>query len=395
MRFWRTAVWAALLFCFSLPASAAPVYQPGFKTLGIWLEDQGLRLDINVWYPSVRKPLDVQYGPWELHVARNGREAEGRFPLVLLSHDSAETRFFHHETAATLARSGFVVAAPTHHADNADTMPHAFTLRQLLHRREQLSATLDVLLTHAEISPSIDPDRVGVVGFGTGGTVALMLGGALPLDEGWRDYCIRAGQDDTYCTPWIEPRMERLVSELPLKRSPADTRIKAVAAVAPAYGMLFRAEGMRWLYPPVLLIKAGADSINRAPLHADAIYAALHRALSVPPFYAVIEGAEASSLMSACPPALFKDIPDLCGQDTLSQRRRALRQLHTLLRQFFIRTLGDVQHMPHIPPPPDLAPPPPVPAVQETPAAPDKKRSRSRPGKGKQAPPEAGAERQP
>lgn len=355
-----------MLFCGA--ARAAEQFQPGFKTIGVWLAQDNLRLDINIWYPSVRRPSDVVYAPWELRVARNGREIEGRFPLLLLSHDSSETRFSHHETAAMLARYGFVVAALTHSGDNANAMQSLFTLRQLQDRVRQGKAALDVLLHHPDISASIDPSRIGVLGFGVGGTTALMLGGALPTANGWLNYCEQTTEGDPYCTPWARPRMEQFVHALPLKESPADTRIKAVAAVAPAYGMLFGPESLRYLYPPTLIVKAGADSINRAPLHADALHAAKPEAA-----FAVIEGAESSTLMSACPPSMRKDIPELCGNASPAQRRRAHKQLQTQLGQFFLKNLGQTDNLPQIPPPPQLSPPELPGPPKPQPVAPKKK----------------------
>lgn len=370
MRVGLMCAWLLLLLCLPAASRAASAFQPGFKTVGVWLEEKNLRLDINIWYPAVRKPFDVTYGAWELHVARNGREAEGRFPLLLLSHDSSGTRFSHHETAAWLAQSGFVVAAPTHNNDNTHNMPQLFTLRQLLERVEELRATLDVLTTHTELHGRIDLERVGVVGFGVGGTAALMLGGALPQAAGWREYCLRAGGGDLYCTSWAAPRMQKLVESLPLQKSPADTRVKAVAAVAPAYGMLFNKHGLQWVYPPVLLIKAGNDTVNREPWHADAV----RRLLPNAPYFSVIDGVDAETLMSACPPALAKDIPELCGRGGAAERRRAHRELDAALTRFFLQTLGGIEPLPHIPAPPDLSPPPPT-EVKKQPS-PEKKKVR-------------------
>lgn len=353
-------------------AIAAEQFHPGFKTVGVWDAEHNVRLDINVWYPSVRRPSDVVYAPWELRVARNGREAEGRFPLLLLSHDSSESRFSHHDTAAMLARYGFVVAAPTHTNDNTNAMQSLFTLRQLLDRAQQARTTLDVLVRHPDISASIDANRIGVLGFGVGGTTALMLGGALPSGSGWKEYCDQSTVGDPYCTDWAHPRMDQLIQALPLKASAADARIKAVAAIAPAYGMLFDAQGFLYFYPPALILKAGADSINRAPLHADALHTLLPAAA-----FAVLEGVEGSALMSACPPALRKDIPELCGKASPAQRRRIHKQLTAHLGQFFVKTLGNADTVPHIPQPPNLSPPalhgPPKP-----PPSPEKKKGRVR-----------------
>lgn len=366
----------AVFFCVLLgccPAAGAAEFQPGFKTLGIWLEGRNMRLDINVWYPSRRKPSKVRYGSCEFEVARNGLEAAGRFPLVLLSHDSPGTRFSHHETAAYLARAGFVAAAITHGEDNADNMPRLFTLRQLSGRVEQLRAALDVLVAHEEISRCIDPERVGVAGFGAGGTAALLLGGALPSARGWENYCPKAGPADSYCTDWARPRMQRLAEALPLTASLADTRVKAVAVAAPAYGMLFDKEGLQWLYPPLLLIRAGIDGVNRPSLHADAIL----RGLSAPPFFADLKDVKAEAFMSACPPASHKETLVPVGGMPPEERSRALKRLNSLLGQFFLKTLGKADNPLHIPPPPDLTPPPPPAPEAKADSAPEKKKGRS------------------
>ncbi len=361
---------------FPVVGQAAESFHPGFKTLGVWIPEKNLRLDINIWYPSVRSPFEVNYSPWRFQAARYGKEVSGRFPLLLLSHDSPGTRFSYHETAAHLARSGFVVAAPTHDGDNMDDMSKLFTLAQLTDRVRQLGATLDTVLSHPDIASSIDPNRVGLVGFGAGATATLLMGGALPDGGGWPAYCARAGRTDAYCNEWAAPRMARMVADLPLGYSPADVRVKAVAAVAPGYGMLFTRDSMRYFYPPLLLIRADDDAVNRYPLHADAILAALSR----PPQFETLVNADAAALMSACPPELRQDLPELCGATPPEVRSRIHARLDMLLARFFLRTLGDPQNLPQIPAPPDLRPlPPPAPAaVQKNTPRENKKKRRAR-----------------
>ena len=108
----RSAVIMALLCLFiTVPALADNGYNPGFRTLGFWQQESGIRVDVNVWYPSVRAPRSLSYAPWTIRGARNGKPVPGRFPLILLSHPSSGTRFSFHDTAAALAARGFVVAA--------------------------------------------------------------------------------------------------------------------------------------------------------------------------------------------------------------------------------------------------------------------------------------------
>ena len=156
-------------------AAAADSYQVGFRTLGQWSADTNLRLDVNIWYPSLRPPRELNYAPWTIAAARNGKPVEGRFPLLLLSHASPGTRFSYHDTAAWLASCGFVVAAPTHSQDCMDNMSLLFTWRQLETRAKELSSTIDLLLADQELAASIDKNRIGLLGFGTGGTAALQL----------------------------------------------------------------------------------------------------------------------------------------------------------------------------------------------------------------------------
>ena len=308
----------------------------GFRTLGLWQADSNTRADLAVWYPAGRAPSELHYRPWTIKAARNAKALPGRFPLIIISHDSPGTRFSHHGSAEALAKSGFVVAALTHHGDNMDDMSHLFTLEQMRSRAAQIRAALDILLFNPDTHGFIDPRRIGVVGFGAGGTVALLLGGAR-LDGGnWPLHCDRAEADDPYCSPWVSSRMSALAASLPLLHPLADARVKAVAAVAPAYGMLFTPESLAELHIPTLILRAENDRINRFPLHADAIRDAMSRA----PEYAVIAEADSTSLMSACPPSVLRDLPELCSKVSVERRAHIHHQLNTLLSRFLLGQLG-------------------------------------------------------
>ena len=122
-----TTIALLVLLLFTPSANAADNYMVGFRTLGQSAPDTGLRLAVNVWYPSVRPPRDLNYAPWEISASRAGKAVDGRFPLLLLSHDTAGTRFSYHDTAAWLASLGFVVVAPNHPGDNMDNMDNLLT----------------------------------------------------------------------------------------------------------------------------------------------------------------------------------------------------------------------------------------------------------------------------
>ncbi|HEU6437231.1 MAG TPA: dienelactone hydrolase family protein [Nitratidesulfovibrio sp.] len=366
-------------------------YHPGFRTMGIWIPETGERLDVAVWYPSVRAPSEIHLGDWTLDVARGGKEVPGRFPLIVISHCTAGSRLAHHDTAEALARAGFVVAAPTHPGDNSNDTSSLFLPEQLTARPRHVSTTISRLLRAPETGPMIDPTRIGVVGFGTGGATALLLAGARPDGSRYAGYCERTTPGDPYCTKWAAERLARLPEALralppgagapestinaappqksasapaasPAPPAPApmeDTRVRAVALVAPGYGMLFPRAALTRVTVPVAILKADDDEVNRAPLHADALRAALPR----PPEFTVLANADHYALMAACPPSLLRDLPELCGGVDEDTRQSIHRILNARLVRFFLGTLGEAG------PPLPLPPATPEPEVQQAPPA--------------------------
>jgi hypothetical protein len=140
--------------------------------------------------------------------------------------------------------------------------------------------------------------------------------------------------------------MSALAASLPLPPPLTDTRIKAVAAVAPAYGMLFTEESLTELHIPTLILRAENDRINRSPWHADAI----KNSMPQTPDYAVISGADSTALMSACPPSMLRDLPELCSKVSTEQRAYIHHQLNTLLKRFLSERLGAAPGEPYYEP---------------------------------------------
>ena len=374
---WRRRFMPALVALFLLllmpwPAGAAEAYKVAFRTLGEMAGDPPLRLDINVWYPGIRAPRQLSYSPWTFPAARNSQPAEGRFPLILLSHATPGTRFSYHNAASRLAARGFVVAAPTHARDSMHNMDDLFTWPQLENRVRELSAGIDVLLADKDLSACIDPGRIGVLGFGTGGTAALLLGGALPDCAPWPGYCARAGALDAYCDPWVRGKIDALCANFPLKSSLADQRIKAIASVAPGYGLLFGPTSFRHFYPPLLLAIAGAEKVDKAELHARAIA----RLPGVKATVLELPDADAGALMAPCPPSIAAELPELCLSVSEEARAALARRLDDALTDFFLNHLGSASHVPQIPAPPKFTAPAPAPETPP-PAALEKPKKRN------------------
>ncbi len=371
----RLVILCCLLLC-ALPAPlhAEDTYRVGLRTLGYWLPEEKVRLDVNVWYPTKWTPRELRFPPWRVEAARNADAAEGRFPLILLSHPSAATRFSFHDTAAWLAEHGFVVAAPTHARDCMRNMDQLHSWQQFTGRMTELRTLLDLLLSHEKLGKSIDPHRIGFLGYGAGGTTGLLLGGALPSCAPLDAYCAAAGPQDDYCHRWAANRLKKLCANLPLTVSPADTRIKVVAAVNPSHLMLFDQAGLRWFYPRLLLVSAGLDQ------DADSrLTTALAHQLGSRARYLALPHADTGALLAPCPPSLTEELPELCLSVTPAERRQQQEHLRQELLAFFLHWLGNSENIPVIPNPPDLTPKAaPEPVAPAAPTKPARKGKRER-----------------
>lgn len=351
-----------LLLALSCPAFAAPSIQPGFKTLGIWDPTTAVRLDLAVWYPTHSSPFQVDYGDWSFSAARGRPPLEGRHPLIVLSHDVAGSRFSLHQLAAELARNGFVVVAPTHPGDNVDGMDTLFTAAQATNRAGQLTLTLDLALSHPEMAPMVDPQRIGVLGVGPGGTAALLLAGARLDATGWPIYC--AGKEDSpdpYCTPWARQRMDVFAATPKLNTAYRDRRVRAVAAVSPYYPMMFTQSSLSRIRIPLLLLRAEKSHLYTLQ-HAERLLSAMPQ----PPQLGMLPNANAAALMSSCGDNLKQTLPEMCLAVEGSRREAVQDKMAAEAVAFFLKHLG-TPNPPPLPPEPEDEPQVTAPAPEKHP----------------------------
>ncbi len=363
------------LACAGIGCSASvALSEPGgpvnCRTMGFADREKALRFDVNVWYPAKRgaKKRTLRYPPWEVEGATRTAPEPGSYPLIVLSHPTSGNRFTYHNTAKELAQQGFVVAAPTHAMDNMDNMPSLCTWEQLALRVREIPALVDWLLRDESFAEVIDKERIGFIGFGAGATTGLILGGALPDCTDWQTFCGK-NEHHMLCNSWARQRIDtKLCPSLPLRSSLADTRIKAVTAVDPAYSMLFTRKGMQYFYPRLLLATT-EKSLDKET--SGRLAGKLQRE----PELLVLEGADEGALMAPCPSQLMSELPEICR----TAEREAKARIHATLIQgligFFKEQLAEAEPA-TLPAPPDLSPPKPEKPKQRTNAPRQQRRSR-------------------
>ena len=239
---------------------------------------------------------------------------------------------------------------------------------QVTGRAKQLTQALDIALADPETAPLIDPDRIGVLGVGPGGTAAMLIAGARLDATGWPIYC--AGKEenaDPYCTPWARQRMGAFSTTPNLFVPYRDRRVRAAAAVSPSYAMMFTPASLSRIRIPLLLLRA-----ERTPLYTLQHAERLLSAMPQPPQLGVLPDADTASLMSSCGDNLDQTLPEMCLAVSPSRRKAVQTKMAAESAAFFLKYLG-TPNPPPLPPEPEDNP-----QITSHPATPEKNTARKK-----------------
>lgn len=189
--------------------SVSDVLPVAMRTFGIWEPSTGERLDFSVWYPGGRGGEDtatIKEG-WIVSAAKRGRIIPGLYPVVLISHDTASSRYANSDLAVSLAAGGFIVIAPAHFGDTQNDSSGIYTAELLRARPRQLLRALETVLESHDFSTYVDESRIGLLGVGFGGITVLQLAGASPDFFPVAEYCSRTEKKDAFCAPWVRGKL--------------------------------------------------------------------------------------------------------------------------------------------------------------------------------------------
>ena len=179
------------------------------RTFGVWEPGTGERLDFSVWYPGGRGGEDaatIKEG-WSVSAGKRGRIIPGLYPVVLISHDTASSRYANSDLAVSLAAGGFIVIAPAHFGDNQNDSSEIYTVELMRARPRQLLRALETVLESHDFSTYVDESRIGLLGVGFGGITVLQLAGASPDFFPVAEYCSRTEKKDAFCASWVRKKL--------------------------------------------------------------------------------------------------------------------------------------------------------------------------------------------
>lgn len=308
------------------PAAAGD--EAGVRRIAAFSTERGIGLDVTVWYPAVPGGQAVVLGDTEFFVGtpalRDAPVADGRFPLVVLSHGAglagnAEAVSW---IAAPLAKRGFVVAAPTH-PGNAGAGRSAAETMKLWLRPADLTQAIDAALGAPFLDGHLDHDRLGALGLSMGGSTVLAIAGARLDANRLAGYCDTDARNPSLCD-WVRRSgVDLHAMDLSAAgRSNRDGRVRFVMAVDPAPVDVFVPDSFSGIPVPAALINLGRRETIPLTALAASIAAAMPNAT-----YATVDDASHYSMFAECKPhaaelAEAVDIGDPICRDGGGRARR-------------------------------------------------------------------------
>ncbi len=309
-----TTLAAALAFTFAATCAHAAGFQRGLA-----VDPDGKPLEIGIWYPSLSTPAPVSMGPTTMSVAINAPMQGKDLPLVVMSHGNGGSYLSHFDTAVALADAGFVVVAVTHTGDSYADQSRSI---DVMARPRHISRAIDHMLSTWDGHAAINPARIGVFGFSTGGFTALASIGGVPDFSKIAPNCAQypgdyacqlmsrsAGQVAAMTTPAPTPAPTPAAKSASTSTDAVDLRIKAAVVAAPALGFTFSANGLKNVRVPVQLWRADSDVVVPHPRYAEVVRLALPQA----PDYRVVSNAGHYDFLAPCSSALASIAPPICS----------------------------------------------------------------------------------
>jgi predicted dienelactone hydrolase len=242
-------------------------------------------------------------------------------PLIVVSHGRRGNFIGHHDTNEGLADAGFIVAAINHPGDTVLDFSRTDDLSIYVERPNDIKRLIDFMVDASPLASSIDRERIGIFGFSRGGYTGLAVIGANPDWASVTDLC---QQSTTRVCEQIRGK------EFPEQPVTHDPRIKA-AVIADPLTVFFTPNSFGAVGIPVQLWASELGGDGVLPHTADIV----DKSLPSKHEYRVVPNARHFAFLAPCPPALAKEVPQICVDANGFDRVAFHRQFNADVLVFF------------------------------------------------------------
>ncbi|TKA94741.1 hypothetical protein FAZ78_20655 [Cereibacter changlensis] len=252
-----------------LPAAADML--PGYDRFDLSAAHRARPVAASIWYPAANPTYRVPLGDGPIFdpsfVFVGPAVAEGRHPLVLLSHGSGgNVDTLGWLMTGLVARGAMVLAVNHPGSTSGDSSPRRSV--DLAARAHDLSAALDAVMADPAFAPFIDVDRIGAVGFSLGGATALGLAG-VRFDGLAQDSNCRAAPDAADCV-FFRLGGVRFADYPGFDADTRDARVVRAVIIDPAFGCAVEPDSLSGALAGMTLINLGdADPLAAADVGPD------------------------------------------------------------------------------------------------------------------------------
>ncbi|MCC1480761.1 alpha/beta hydrolase family protein [Roseibaca sp. Y0-43] len=266
--------------CLSFAVAVAPIASlaeiAGLREGHMPAPHHGRDMAYALWYPAQPGAIPMPHfgNPvfQPILAAIDATPAEGRNPLVLLSHGLGGHYRSLGWLATGLAKAGALVLAVNHPESSFGDFDMQAGLRHWT-RAQDLRLALDHLLADPVFGPLVDPERISAVGFSYGGWTALGLGGLRGNLAGYAAACTL--QPTRHCDDIARAGVDLAQLDAALwDGDHSDSRIGRVAAIDPGLTYGLTAQDAAGLRVPTLLVQLGmgTDRLDATDISAQGSY---------------------------------------------------------------------------------------------------------------------------
>src|ERR1700730_7583188 len=275
----------------------------GFRFIEVPADAEGPAMKGAMWTPCTAPPGEIDLGDIILPGVKDCPISGDKLPLVVISHGNHDDMLRNHDTAETLADSGFIVAAINHPGDSSADLSRVADLSVMVERPTDIKRLIDFMLGASPAASRIDPQRIGFFGFSAGGYTGPVVRRAHPA---WaRRFCHWSAAASV-----CEQILRKEFQAQPLVH---DARIKAAVIADPAC-CFFGADSFAAVKVPVQLWASErglSRGLHLAGLTPESV-AAIGRSLTAEHEYHVVPNAGHFAFWPPCPPALATGFPEGC-----------------------------------------------------------------------------------